>query len=218
MSSSGLTCRGASGNTGEASRIAPLLLPPPTVFSKLLQIYPCGAMGMSHFLPLNLQAFLSESNWRPNSGQNMEGTALVGLALLVTKTSTSCCPRVYREDHGSCGLEKNEKRVAKKSQLQSQCHSADCFPGVKYSPGVREGKGDWGHLGRLLCVNYSSGRKLNILYVEENSPSLTPWDRNIEYWGTEVGKKWEDLGFGMRGSGLGSNSFHLLVWNLGKLI
>lgn len=50
------------------------------------------------------------------------------------------------------GLEKDEKRVAKKSQLQSQCLSADCFPGVKYSAGVREGKGEPGHLGRLLCV------------------------------------------------------------------
>lgn len=33
-----------------------------------------------------------------------------------------------------------------------------------------------------------------------------------------MGKKWEDLGFGMRRSGLGSNSFHLLVWNLGETL
>lgn len=64
---------------------------------------------------------------------------MVGLALLIAETNTSCCPRVYREDRGSCGLEKNEKRVAKEPQLQSQC--LDCFPGVKYSAGAREHKG-----------------------------------------------------------------------------
>lgn len=52
------------------------------------------------------------------------------------------------------GLEKDEKRVAKKSQLQSQCLSADCFPGVKYSAGVREGKGSEVTLEDLcVCVN-----------------------------------------------------------------
>ena len=59
----------------------------------------------------------------PNEGQTvgrtLEGTSLVGLALLITKTDTSCCPRAYREDHGSCVLEKNEKGAAKKPSCKA---------------------------------------------------------------------------------------------------
>lgn len=106
-------------------------------------------------IPLPSFEFTSTS-LGPSEGQTVgrtpEGTTLVGLALLITKTNTSCCLRVYRGDHGSCRLEKNEKRGATKLQLQSQGFGADCFPGVKYSAGVREGTGERGHLGRLLCV------------------------------------------------------------------
>lgn len=59
----------------------------------------------------------------PNEGQTvgrtLEGTSLVGLALLIAKTNTSCCPRAYREDCGSCGLEKNRKGAAKKHSCKA---------------------------------------------------------------------------------------------------
>lgn len=70
-----------------------------------------------------LSSEFTSTSWSPNEGQTvgwtLEGTSLVGLALLIAKTNTSCCPRAYREDCGSCGLEKNRKGAAKKHSCKA---------------------------------------------------------------------------------------------------
>lgn len=63
-----------------------------------------------------------------------EGTALVGPALLVTKTNTSCCPRVFGEDHGSCGLEKNEKGAAEKPSCKANVLARTAFQELNIAP------------------------------------------------------------------------------------
>ena len=90
-----------------------------TVSSKLLQIYPSGAMKMSHFFPLKFTSTSRSPNEGQRVGRTLEETSLVGLALLIAKTNTSCCPRAYREDCGSCGLEKNRKGAAKKHSCKA---------------------------------------------------------------------------------------------------
>lgn len=80
----------------------------------------------------------------PNEGQTvgrtLEGTSLVGLALLITKTNTSCCP----EHTGKTMVHVGWKRMKKEQQRNPAAKPlpcADCFPGVKYSSCVREAEG-----------------------------------------------------------------------------
>lgn len=68
-------------------------------------------------------------------GTMAEGTVLVGLALLVTKTNTSCCPRVFGEDHGSCGLEKNEKGAAENPSCKANALVLTAFQELNIAPG-----------------------------------------------------------------------------------